>query len=611
MDNFIYETPTKVYFGRGEENKVGKLVAAFAPHKVLIHYGGHSAEKSGLLDRVRASLRAENIDFVELGGVQPNPVLSLVRKGIELCRAEGVDFVLAVGGGSVMDSSKDIANGVANPEVDVWDFSLGKATPAKSLHKGCILTLAAAGSEMSNSCVITREETQEKRGYGASVSRFDFAIENPELTFSVSKYQTACGAVDIAMHTMERFFCPGSDTYLTDNIALAVIKSALRAGKTAYEAPMDYTARANMMWASSLAHNGLTQCGRSFQLMVHQLEHELSGMYPEIAHGAGLAALWCSWARYVCDANVPRFLQWATEVWGLSLDSDNPMDIIIRAIDMQEAYYESIGMPTDIKSLGIKKEDLPVLALRCSRNKTRKVMGDRPLAYEDILMIYCMAYERAEEKLIVRERVPEIRLTECPEGEGPLTVCIGDSITYGSGVKANRPEEAFPYLLNEMAEGKERFYNFGISGATMSRISDKPYPSCVLRYAQFLRPERVIVMLGTNDTKGHNWNKDEFVRSLRQMIEDIKTWDGLKEIVVLVPPWVYPLEGASGISCGIVERFLADEMVPAVRENAADVKVIDLYALTEGHKELSDDGLHLNTLGNRVCAKYIWQELNQ
>lgn len=610
MDNFIYETPTKVYFGAGEESKVGKLVAAFAPKKVLIHYGGQSAEKSGLLNKVRESLRAENIDFVELGGVQPNPVLSLVRRGIELCRAEGVDFILAVGGGSVMDSSKDIANGVANPEVDVWDFSLGKATPAKTLHKGCILTLAAAGSEMSNSCVITREETQEKRGYGCSANRFDFAIEDPELTYSVSKYQTACGAVDIAMHTMERFFCPGSDTYVTDNIALAVIKSALRAGKDAYKAPDDYVARANMMWASSLAHNGLTQCGRTFQLMVHQLEHEISGMYPEVAHGAGLAALWCSWARYVCDANVPRFLQWATEVWGLETDPDNPMETVIRAIDLQEEYYKSIGMPIDIKALGVKPEDLPELALRCSRNKTRKVNGDRPLGYEDLLMIYCMAYERSGEKLRMRERVPEIRLTECPEGDGPLTVCIGDSITYGSGVSAHRREQAYPYILADMTEGSERFFNFGISGATLMRTADKPYPSCLLRYAQFLNPDRVMIMLGTNDTKAHNWNREEYEKSLRWALGELKSWDSLKEIVVMVPPWAYPQESASGILYGITEENMA-EMIATIWANTEGVRVIDLFSLTRDHKELFADGVHLNTLGNQVCAKYIDQELNK
>ena len=318
MKNFIYETPTKVYFGKGEEQKVGRLVAQYRPKKVLLHYGGKSAEESGLLSVVRKSLSDENIPFVELGGVVANPELPLVREGIALCLAQGVDFVLAVGGGSVMDSAKDIANGAANPQVDVWDFSMGRAVPEKTLRKGCILTLAAAGSEMSNSCVISNPQTGEKRGYNCSANRMDFAIENPELTYTVPPYQTACGAVDIAMHTIERYFCPGSDTYLTDAIAEAVIKSVMKAGSDCLKDPRNYEARANMMWASSLAHNGLTQCGREVQLAVHQLEHEVSGMYPKVAHGAGLAALWCSWARYVYSANIPRWLQYASHIWNLA-----------------------------------------------------------------------------------------------------------------------------------------------------------------------------------------------------------------------------------------------------------------------------------------------------
>ena len=393
MYNFVYETPTKVYFGKDEELKVGKIVKEFAPKKVLIHYGGQSAKKSGLLDRVKHALDDEHIPYVELGGVVANPELSLVRKGIALCLAEGVDFVLAVGGGSVMDSAKDIANGAANPETDVWDFSLGKCVPEKTLKKGAILTLSAAGSEMSNSCVITNAETGEKRGYGCTANRMNFAIENPELTYTVSPYQTACGAVDIAMHTIERYFCEGEDTYLTDAIAEAVIKSVMKAGKDCLADPYNYEARANMMWASSLAHNGLTQCGRNFMLVVHQLEHEVSGMYPEVAHGAGLAALWCSWARYVYEANIPRWLQYAANVWNLDIDYEHPKKTIEAAIDMQEQYYASIGMPINLKSLGVREEDLETLTLNCTRNRTRNLPGYRILEYEDILNIYRMAYE--------------------------------------------------------------------------------------------------------------------------------------------------------------------------------------------------------------------------
>lgn len=393
MNNFIYETPTKVYFGRGEENNVGKIISGYSPKKVLIHYGKRSVKDSGLLDRVKQSLDSESIPYVELGGVCANPELSLVREGIALCLREKVDFVLAVGGGSVIDSAKDIANGAANPEVDVWDFSLGKCSPEKTLRKGAILTLSAAGSEMSNSCVITNSETGEKRGYSCSANRMDFAIENPELTFTVSPYQTACGIVDIAMHTIERYFCPGEDTYLTDSIAEAVIKSVMKAGKDCLTDPTNYEARANMMWASSLAHNGLTQCGREFQLVVHQFEHEVSGMYPEIAHGAGLAAIWCSWARYVYSANINRWLQYAHNVWNIDIDFEHPERTVEEAINKQEQFYSSIGMPTDLKSLGVKKDALPKLALDCSRNKTRTLSGCRKLDFDDILNIYNMAYE--------------------------------------------------------------------------------------------------------------------------------------------------------------------------------------------------------------------------
>lgn len=391
MENFIYDTPTRVYFGKDQELKVGEIIKEYGAKKVLIHYGGGSAVRSGLIGRVEEKLREQGIDYVLLGGVQPNPEIKMVRKGIELCRKEGVDFILAVGGGSVLDSAKDIANGVANPEVDVWDFSMGKAQPKKTLPKGCILTLAAAGSETSNSCVITDEETGTKRGYGSPMNRMNFAIENPELTYSVDAYQTACGAVDIAMHTMERYFCPGEDTYLTDAIAEAVMKCTIKAGMDCIKEPENYAARANMTWASSLAHNGLTQCGRQFQLVVHQLEHEVSGMYPKVAHGAGLAALWCSWARYVYQANVPRFLQWAQNVWDVAIDFEHPEKTVLKAIDLQEEYYRKIGMPTCLSELGVKEADLETLALRCSREKTRTLIGYKPLAYEDVLAIFRMA----------------------------------------------------------------------------------------------------------------------------------------------------------------------------------------------------------------------------
>jgi alcohol dehydrogenase YqhD (iron-dependent ADH family) len=389
MDNFIYDTPTKVYFGKGEEQNVGKIIAGYGAKKVLIHYGGKSAKESGLIDSVKSALAAQNIAFVELGGVVPNPELSLVRMGIELCKNEGVDFVLAVGGGSVLDSAKDIANGLANPEYDVWDFSLGKVSPVRTTKKGAILTLAAAGSEMSNSCVISNSATKEKRGYNSPFNRMDFAIENPELSYSVSPYQTACGAVDIAMHTIERYFCPGSDTYLTDSIAEAVIKSSMKAGLDCLADPKNYEARANMMWASSLAHNGLTQCGRSFQLTVHQLEHEVSAMYPEVAHGAGLAALWGSWARYVYKDCLPRFKQFAINVMNLE-DTGSDEDIALRGIEAMEEFYRSINMPTNLRELGVEptEEELALMAHKCAVGVGGEMGSAKVLNEEDMLAIY-------------------------------------------------------------------------------------------------------------------------------------------------------------------------------------------------------------------------------
>ncbi|HIZ06927.1 MAG TPA: iron-containing alcohol dehydrogenase [Candidatus Eubacterium avistercoris] len=393
MKDFEFYTPTKVIFGREKENQVGEIIKSYGFQKVLVHFGGQSAKKSGLLDRVLKSLDEAGIAHAQLGGVQANPTLEMVRKGIALCLEEKVDFVLAVGGGSVIDSSKDIANGAASPEVDVWDFSMKKQTVAKSLPVGVILTLAAAGSEMSSSCVITDEKTGMKRGYNSEYNRPLFAIENPELTYTVDAYQTGCGAVDIMMHTMERYLTADEGTYLTDGIAEGVMRAAAQAGLDCIRDPENYEARANMMWASSVAHNDLTQCGRTFFMQVHQLEHEISGMYPQVAHGAGLAALWGSWARYVYKEKTERFAQFANRVWNIPYDFENPERTALAGIEAQENYYRSIRMPVNLKSLGVKEEDLEQLAENCSFGRTRMLPGIRELDCGDMLEIYKMAYE--------------------------------------------------------------------------------------------------------------------------------------------------------------------------------------------------------------------------
>ena len=391
MENFYYYIPTKIFFGKGEENKVAKIIKEYNPKKVIIVYGGGSIKRIGLLDKVTSLLKEENIPFVTLGGVRPNPELPFVRDGIKFAIEEGVDFVLAIGGGSVLDTAKDIANGVANPNDDVWDYHTHKKEPKKTLHKGAILTISAAGSEMSLSSVISNPETKEKYGYNSFFNRFDFAIENPELTYTVSPYQTACGIVDIGMHTIERFFYLGEGTDLTDSIALAIIKTTFKCGIKAYNNPNDFEARANLMWASSLSHNGLTHMGRQFSLVVHKLEHELSAMYPDIAHGAGLAALWCSWARYVYKYSMDRFQLYVSEIWD---EKGNDEQAILNGIKKQEDYYKSIGMPTSLEELGVKESDLEELSIRCSSNKSKVLQGYKPLGYSDMLNIYKMAYKR-------------------------------------------------------------------------------------------------------------------------------------------------------------------------------------------------------------------------
>ena len=390
MDNFLYYTPTKVYFGKDQENNIAKIIKEYHPNKVLVHYGGGSIIRSGLLAKVENLLKEEDIKYILLGGVRANPTIELVKEGIALSLKEGVDFVLAIGGGSVLDSAKAISHGVANPQDDVWDYSLGKKKPEKTLHKACILTIAAAGSEMSDSCVISSDSTKEKRGFGTPLNRFDVAIENPELTYTVPPYQTACGAVDIALHTIERYFDLGTGSELTDSIAEAIIKNTFKFGYECYIHPNDYEARANMMWASSLAHNGLTTCGRSFLLTVHQLEHALSALYPDIAHGAGLASLWCSWARYTYKYALDRFIKYARNVWDIDIKDEE--EAIIKAIDKQEEYYRSIGMPISIKELGVKEEDIEWLSIKVSNNKTRVIPGYKPLGYQEVYDIFMMSY---------------------------------------------------------------------------------------------------------------------------------------------------------------------------------------------------------------------------
>ena len=365
MNNFEFYTPTRMIFGRGTHLQVGKIVKEYGFKKVLVHFGGASAKKTGLLDAVCSALEAEGIGYVQLGGVQANPTLSMAKKGIELCLAEKVDFVLAVGGGSVIDSAKCIADGAGSPGADVWKFFTKEAAPSGALPVGTILT-----------------------------HRPLFSICNPELTYTVNRFQTGCGTVDIMMHTLERYMGGTTkETPLTDRIAEGLLKSVAEAGAIADQDPENYEARATLMWAGSLSHNDLTSAGRAFMMQVHQMEHELSGMYPQIAHGAGLSALWPSWARYVCAAWPERFAQYAVRVWNLEMNFENPMETALAGIKVTEDYFKSLDMPTNIRDLGVEPEKIDVMAEKCTNFGTRTLPGIKELGKTEMMEIYRMAME--------------------------------------------------------------------------------------------------------------------------------------------------------------------------------------------------------------------------
>lgn len=393
MKNFDYHVPTRIIFGKDTEGQVGERIREYGFHKVLLHYGGKSAVRSGLLDRVKGSLDEAGILFVELGGVQANPVLSLVRKGIALCLEEKVDLILAVGGGSVIDSAKAIGDGAGNPGTDVWKFFAREAAPAGHIPVAVILTLAASGSEMSQSAVLTNEDGGFKRGFNSWTHQPLFSICNPELTYSVSPFQTGCGTVDIMMHTLERYFGWTKDSAVTDRLAEGLLKAVIEAGRVVHEHPQDYEGRAALMWAGSLSHNGLTGTGREFLMQVHQLEHELSGMYPEIAHGAGLSALWASWARYVCGSWPERFAQYACRVWDIPVEGKEPMKAALEGILATEEYFRSLDMPVSLKELHVDPARFEEMAEKCTNFGARTLPGIMELGKKEMMEIYGMAYE--------------------------------------------------------------------------------------------------------------------------------------------------------------------------------------------------------------------------
>lgn len=389
MLDFTYYAPTKVIFGKGKHKEVGEIIKGYGFSKIMMMYGKGSIKKSGLYDDVMDSLKNTEINVVEVGGVDPNPNLNSVKKAVDIARETGVEMILAVGGGSVIDTAKFTAAGVYY-DGDPWDFPTRKATPEKALPVGTILTIAAAGSEMSSSAVITNQELNMKRGFNSELNRCLFSICNPELTYTLPPYQTACGIVDMMAHTMERYFTLGSPTPLTDSIAESILKSIINAGKVLTHDPENYEARATVMWASSLAHNDLTGCGRENFLAVHQLEHALSGEDEKIAHGAGLAVLFPAWGRYMYKANVERFAGFARRVWDVTEADDEKAALM--GIEAMSSFFKSLDMPTTLREFGIMKDDIDRLCDLCTFGNTRTVKSYIEMDYNVIKDIFESCY---------------------------------------------------------------------------------------------------------------------------------------------------------------------------------------------------------------------------
>ena len=388
MEQFQFYSPTEFVFGQGMEREAGRLVKKYGGTKVLVHYGSESARRSGLLDRVFESLKSEGISYAELGGVKPNPRDTLVREGIALCKKEGVDFILSVGGGSVIDSSKAISAGVLY-DGDFWDFYEGKSEIEKTIPVGTVLTIAAAGSEGSGSSVITKEDGMIKRGKTTDLYRPKFSILNPELTFTLPAYQTACGITDIMAHIFERYFTTSVDVECTDRLCEALLLTMIKEGPIAVREPDNYAARANIMWAGTVAHNDIIGSGRTQDWNSHALEHELSGLY-DCAHGAGLAVIMPAWMEYVYPTNVMRFCEVATRVWGIQMDFEHPENTAVAGIQAFKSFLSGIGMPVSFAEIGARREDIPVLVEKLGIGDGVR-SGFKKLNRDDVTAIYELA----------------------------------------------------------------------------------------------------------------------------------------------------------------------------------------------------------------------------
>ena len=363
MENFTYRSPTKIIFGKGTENRVGTETVKYGK-KVLLHYGGGSIKKYGLYERVLKSLKDAGMEVIELGGVQPNPRLSLVKKGIDICRREKVDIILAVGGGSAIDSAKTIASGVPY-DGDVWDFFAGKAELKEIIPVGVVLTIPASGSESSNSSVVTNEDGMYKKGFTSELLRPEFAILNPENTFTLPQYQTACGSTDIMAHIMERYFTTVKNVELTDRLCEAALKTVINNTYEVLIEPDNYAARAEIMWTGSIAHNNLLGTGRIGDWAPHKIEMEISGLY-DLAHGAGLAIIFPAWMKYVYKNDIERFAQFAARVWNVEPDFNDTEKTAFSGIEKLENFFKEIGMPATLKEANIPYDRLEEMAEKCT-----------------------------------------------------------------------------------------------------------------------------------------------------------------------------------------------------------------------------------------------------
>ena len=391
MQNFEFHLPTKIVFGKDTERQVGAEVKRCKCNKVLIVFGRESVRNSGLLERVEMSLRQEEIDYVEWGGVQPNPRLSHAEGGVKLAISENVDFILAVGGGSVIDEVKAIAHGTANPDVELWDFWTKKVPLEKTMPFGAVLTISASGSETSDSAVLTNQAIGKKMGLGTPFNRPVFAIMNPELTYTLPKYQIACGVADIMMHTMERYFIPNQSNRMTDEIAEGLLRTVIASGRKAIEDSHDYDAMSELMWCGSLSHNSITGLGRKKDFSVHKLGHALGARF-DCTHGAALTSVWGAWAEYVYQNDVKRFCQYGEKVWGIPKGTDEESARL--AITYTVSYFKEIGMPTNLKELGVGVLDenvLRELSMDATQNDCVELSVIRKLKAEDVYQIFCMA----------------------------------------------------------------------------------------------------------------------------------------------------------------------------------------------------------------------------